>query len=171
MAATVIRDARPEDMDETISVMLAAYREYAPAGSAEAWQRYSKDVADVRSRLPFSQLVVAEQGGRIVGAVTFFPEGSRSEAEGWPRGWAGLRLLAVRPDHRGRGIGRMLTEECIRRARRSGVRTLGLHTTTLMRVAQGMYERMGFARAPEYDFRIEPDILVLAYRLDLPARA
>ena len=43
-------------------------------------------------------------------------------------------------------------DECLRRSRQLGAHTLGLHTTELMAVARGMYERMGFLRVPEYDF-------------------
>ena len=34
-----------------------------------------------------------------------------------------------------------------------GAPVLGLHTTAPMKVARAMYERMGFERAPRYDFR------------------
>ena len=85
----------------------------------------------------------------------------------WPATWAGFRLLAVHPDARGRGVGRLLTEECIRRARETGRAAVGLHTTMLMNVARAMYERMGFVRIPEYDFFPIPSFRVMAYRLTL----
>ena len=47
------------------------------------------------------------------------------------------------------------------------VPTLGLHTTEKMSVARGMYERMGFVRVPEFDFHPAPQVVVMAYRLDL----
>ena len=58
-------------------------------------------------------------------------------------------------------------DECLRRSRLRGARYLGLHTTELMAVARGMYERMGFVRAPEFDFQPGPGVNVMAYRLDL----
>jgi hypothetical protein len=36
-----------------------------------------------------------------------------------------------------------------------------------MSIARAMYERMGFERAPQYDFRPGPTVLVEAYRLPL----
>jgi hypothetical protein len=66
-----------------------------------------------------------------------------------------------------RGIGRALTQVCIERSVAKCVPAIGLHTTKEMAVAQSMYERMGFERAPEYDFRPGPTILVEAYRLML----
>lgn len=170
----VVRDARPDELDEIAAVLSASYAEYAPDQASvspelfHAWQEYFVDIADVHARLDEgSELIVAERHGRILGTVTFYPEGSRTEGEGWPPDWAGIRLLGVRPDARGLGLGRLLTEECLRRARERGVRTVGLHTTHLMAVARGMYERMGFERVPEYDFHPAPEITVMGYRLDL----
>jgi ribosomal protein S18 acetylase RimI-like enzyme len=60
-------------------------------------------------------------------------------------------------------------EECVRRARRAGADALGLHTSRSMRAAIRLYERMGFVRAPERDFRPEGAELVEAYRLPLGA--
>jgi hypothetical protein len=58
-------------------------------------------------------------------------------------------------------------EECVRRARQSGSRTLTLHTTGLMAVALGMYERMGFVRTPTLDFHPAPDLTIEGYSLAL----
>ncbi|MDO8532527.1 MAG: GNAT family N-acetyltransferase [Dehalococcoidia bacterium] len=162
-----IRPARPDELDEAARVMLAAYQQYEASFPTGRWERYAADILDVRGRLPHAELIVAEEAGRIVGAVTLYPDGSRSGMEGWPPEWAGVRLLAVHPDARGRGVGEALMRECMERSRKRGVTTLGLHTTTVMAVARGMYERMGFVRAPEYDFHPAPGIVVMAYRMKL----
>jgi ribosomal protein S18 acetylase RimI-like enzyme len=73
----------------------------------------------------------------------------------------------VAREERGSGVGRLLVEDCIRRARRAGVRELGLHTSRSMTVARALYERMGFVRAPEHDFQPEGAELVEAYRLPI----
>jgi ribosomal protein S18 acetylase RimI-like enzyme len=57
--------------------------------------------------------------------------------------------------------------ECLRRARADGAKTMGLHTTTLMEVARAMYVRLGFTRAPKYDFHPAPDFTVEAFTLKL----
>mgnify|MGYP001615023020 FL=1 len=163
----LIRDARPDELDEAARVMLAAYQQYQASFPPGRWDAYAADILDVRSRLPHAELLIAEEAGRIVGAVTFYPDGSRSAVEGWPPTWAGVRLLAVHPDARGRGVGEALMRECMARSRKRGVNTLGLHTTRIMAVAQRMYERMGFVRAPEYDFHPAPRIVVMAYRMKL----
>ncbi|MGH4013537.1 MAG: GNAT family N-acetyltransferase [Pseudonocardiaceae bacterium] len=165
----VIRNARAEELDDVVRVLHRAYQEHIPSplpeAHAQAWRAYWQDIGDVRGRLPCTELIVAELADRIVGTVTFYPDGTRAEDAGWPAGWAGIRLLGVVPEARGQGIGRALTEECLIRARRHSAAVIGLHTNDWMRVARGMYERMGFQRAPEYDFRPVPDLTVLAYRL------
>ena len=165
----LIRDARPEELDEAAAVMVAAYEEYRPALSERAWEGYKADIADGRGRLPQSNLIVAVEDGRVLGAVTYYPPRSVSPVEGggWPASWAGVRLLGVGPDARGKGVGRLLMDDCTNRARAEGAKALGLHTTELMSIARAMYERMGFERVPEYDFHPTPTFLVMAYRLIL----
>jgi len=168
----LIRDAKPEELDEVADVISTAYAQYAPPPDSgkvllDAFEDYRVDQRDVRSRLADSQLIVAEEDGRITGTVTFYPPGSDKKGENWPTGWAAIRLLAVRPVSRGKGIGRLLTDECLRRARDLGAPVVGLHTAHIMAVAQAMYERMGFTRYPENDFPITDDFVVVAYTLPL----
>lgn len=162
-----IRDAKEEELDQVALLIRDAYQEYQAAFPPQVWEGYSRDIMDVRGRLETSELIVAEHAGGLVGAVTFYPNASQSEQEGWPPGWTGVRLLAVHPEGRGLGIGRALMDECLRRSRLLNASTLGLHTTELMAVARSMYERMGFVRVPEFDFRPGPGVVVMAYRLDL----
>ncbi len=166
-----IRDARAEDLDAVANVMVAAYEEYIPPDATGDLLAYREEIRDVRSRQAHATLILAEQDARIVGAVTYFPDGRGDANAGWPHQWAVIRLLAVHPDARGRGVGRSLTEECIARARASGARGVGLHTTVFMAVARAMYERMGFVRVPDGDFWPMPGIHVMAYQLILSGDA
>jgi GNAT superfamily N-acetyltransferase len=171
----VIREARADEIDRVSALLVAAYEEHLPpahAGLAPAvrsvWEGYRADIANVRSRLPYSNLIVGVEGDRILGSVTFYPRaGALVRYPELPETWAGFRLLGVHPDARGQGLGRLLTLECIRRAREAGARTLGLHTSSLMAVARAMYLRMSFRHAPEHDFTPTPGFLVESYRMDL----
>jgi ribosomal protein S18 acetylase RimI-like enzyme len=53
-------------------------------------------------------------------------------------------MLVVDPARRGAGLGRALSEECVRRARRDGSALIALHTSPIMGVVLAMYLRMGF---------------------------
>ncbi len=163
-----IRNALPEELDRAAAVMAESYAEYAESFPAEAFAAYRESILDVRSRLPDSELIVAEIEGDIAGAVTFYSDGTKTGgANGWPQGWAGLRLLAVHPERRSLGIGRALTEECMDRCRALGIPTLGLHSTGPMAVAREMYLRMGFRRVPEFDHNPGSERVVMAFRIDV----
>lgn len=114
-----------------------------------------------------AELIVAELDGRLVGTVTLYLNLSKPSQEGWPEGWAGIRLLGVDPSYRGRGIGHALMAECLRRCREQSIKTIGLRTNEIMDIARRMYEQMGFTRVPEFDFHPVPGVVVTAYRLDL----
>jgi ribosomal protein S18 acetylase RimI-like enzyme len=79
-----------------------------------------------------------------LGAVAYIPPGSEPRAEFFAPEWPIIRMLVVDPAARGMGIGRALTEECIRRAARDDAPLIALHTSPAMEVALSLYLRMGF---------------------------
>jgi ribosomal protein S18 acetylase RimI-like enzyme len=163
-----IRDARGEDRDAALKVTLSAFQQYAGVMPLPRWERYHKNIMTTLTDIPPAQQIVAEKEGIIVGSVLFYPPGTAfSTLEEGSLTCPEIRLLAVAPEARGLGIGTALMRECIRRARLLGAPCLNLHTTDMMQVAMGMYERMGFVRAPELDFHLDPNVTVKAYRLDL----
>jgi GNAT superfamily N-acetyltransferase len=150
----LLRDARRDELDDVSQLLADVYREFRPNLPEAVWPAYIGEIADVRSRLADSELVVAELGGRVVGTVSFYPDAARSALERWPDGWASIRTLGVLPDTRGRGVGEALTLECLRRAGERGAPTVGLHTSPSMAAATRLYERLGFRRVPELDVDI-----------------
>ncbi len=84
-----------------------------------------------------------------------------------PPGWAVLRMVGVDPEAQGRGIGRALVEDVIRRVRAAGKRTLGLRTMPQLEKAQRLYRSLGFLRDPSLDMTLEDGDTLLGYRLDL----
>ena len=68
---------------------------------------------------------------------------------------AAFRMLAVDPAAQGRGVGRVMVQACIERARRDGKRRLTLMTTGSMDAAHHLYGRLGFRRTPESDMIVE----------------
>lgn len=108
---------------------------------------------------------MAVDDGVVVGGVTYVAgRGPYAEFDD-PQG-AGVRMLAVAPAAQGRGVGTALIRACAARARAQGKARLWLHTTPELVVAQRLYEREGFRRAPENDWHGE-DYHLIAYVLDL----
>ena len=166
-AEVVIRDARPDEVDTVGAVILEAYAQFQAAYPADSWERYYGMVGRMQEHFDAAEVIVAELDGRIIGTVTFYRDGSKSGQGEWPEGWAGVLRLAVLPGQRGLGLGKLLTQECIRRCREAGISTLALHTTDWMPLAKSMYERMGFVREPSFDFIPRPGIYAYGYKLDV----
>ena len=166
-----IRQAGVSDRAAVEAVTLAAYEQYASVLPAPLWSAYRENILATLAEAAPGVVLVAESEGRIVGSVLLYPAGATMIEPGTGREWRigepEVRLLAVPPVGRGRGVGRRLMEECIRRTRAAGAATMTLHTTDMMKVAMALYERMGFRRATELDFRPAPEVLVKGYRLAL----
>jgi ribosomal protein S18 acetylase RimI-like enzyme len=161
-----IRPARPEEHREAGRVTALAYREFVPAEGDQDWEEYLDRIADVASRAERTEILVAVEDGAILGSVTLELHGrTDADEEPLPPDRAHVRMLGVRPDARGRGIGRMLMEAGIERARAAGKRVFTLNTTRRMEAAQRMYEALGFRRAPDHVF---PDgFVLLTYERDI----
>ena len=166
-----LRDARAGDGNAIQEVTLAAYSVYASI-MGPMWEFYKQSILETLADITPAEQIVAERDGSVVGTALLFPPGTILHGPGGESAtlvWPEMRLLAVAPAAQGLGIGAALVRECIRRAQKSGVAVLTLHTTEAMRVAMAMYERMGFHHAPELDFHPAPNLTVKGYRLDLNA--
>lgn len=153
----VIREARAGEHAALGRLMVSVYASLDGFPTPDEQPAYYEMLADV-GRLatrPHTALLVAAIGAEILGGVVFYGDMAQYGAGGIAtreQDAAGFRLLAVAPRARGIGVGKALARECIARAQRSGRRQVIIHTTRAMQVAWGMYERLGFRRAPELDF-------------------
>lgn len=157
-----IREAGAEELAEIENLVQEAYREFKPLFPEKVWAAWMENIGQT-VRDTSGILLVAEHQGRLAGAVKFFPEADRSGMGHWPPGAAAIRILAVSPAARGRGLGTLLSRECLRLARERKIPTIFLCTGEFMHAARHIYEKLGFQRAPEFDPHPGP----IAYRLDL----
>jgi GNAT superfamily N-acetyltransferase len=122
------------------------------------------------TKKPCTELLIAlSSEGKIAGAVVYFSDmqyygsgGTATEEQNA----SGFRLLAVTPSFRGNGIGKLLTNECIRKARLNGNSQVIIHTTKAMQTAWKMYETIGFKRSEDLDF-MQGQLPVFGFRLML----
>ncbi|MGA7578227.1 MAG: GNAT family N-acetyltransferase [Desulfobaccales bacterium] len=163
-ANVLIREAGAGDLEAVESLVKGAYLEYRELVPPELWEKWMESVSQA-VHAGVGLLLVAEVAGAIKGVVQFFPDASRSGQGHWPAGSGTIRLLAVRGEARGQGLGTRLTRECLRRAQELRLPTLFLYTGRFMLAARHIYENLGFKRAPE--FEPLPTAGPLAYRLDL----
>ncbi|WP_020136669.1 GNAT family N-acetyltransferase [Streptomyces sp. 351MFTsu5.1] len=163
----LIRPAEPTDYEPLGEITAQAYlRDGLLAfGDEDDW--YFQELRNVAKRAEAAEVLVAAENGRLLGGVTYVPHGgplaelaSPAEAE--------IRMLAVAHEARGRGVGQALVQACVDRAAATGT-DLVLCTQPTMRSAHRIYERLGFTRVPERDWKPIPgnDFTLLTYKLTL----
>jgi DNA-binding MarR family transcriptional regulator/GNAT superfamily N-acetyltransferase len=86
---------------------------------------------------PPRNLWVAEWNGEVAGSIFCMP------SEGLP-GSAQLRMLYVEPVARGKGIGKLLVEQCVAFARDAGYERMRLWTHSIQAAARKLYAAAGF---------------------------
>lgn len=144
-----IRNIRPDEYDEVAKLSVEAYRQFARGIDPQDWMIMEANLRGVEKRAQDGTAIVAELHGKLVGSIAYFAPGTPRH-ERFPSEWALVIMLAVDPAHRRKGVGRLLTEECVRRARLDGATQVGLHTSELMTAARLLYERMGFRQQQEF---------------------
>jgi GNAT superfamily N-acetyltransferase len=146
-----VRDAVPADYPAIRDVVIAAYRQYADLIAPDIFSRYLADLLDLETHASHGPLLVVEADEGVCGFAAFYPDAS-VQGFGWPSAWASGRALAVHPATRGHGVARVLIAAIERLARDSGAPVFAFHTVSFMTSAIALYERLGYRRAPEFDF-------------------
>ena len=143
-SSITIRRAGPDDVPVIVAMLaddqLGRARERIedplPASYHEAFARVDRD--------PNFRLVVAEEGGRVVGCLQLCVLPGLS-SQGASRGL--IEDVRVASDCRSRGIGEQLVRWAVTEARNNGCVLVELLTHRTRIDAQRFYERLGFARS------------------------
>jgi ribosomal protein S18 acetylase RimI-like enzyme len=164
-----IRRVKPSEYDTVGEIIAQAYLQDGLLEFGESdW--YLDELRDVAKRAAAADVLVATQGGQLLGGVTFVPSGGPMADLARP-GEAEIRMLAVARAARGRGAGEALVRACVDRARATdGCTDVVLSTQRTMHAAHRIYERLGFVRVPERDWNPLPDVdgfTLLTYQLTL----
>ena len=168
----IVRNAKPNEFYEIGKLMVQVYSQLEGFPKESEQPEYYNMLANIGelTKKPKTELLVAVSSDRkIAGAVVYFGDmkyyGSGGAATK-EQNAAGFRLLAVDPLIRGQGVGKLLTNECIRKTRNQKLGQLIIHTTKAMQVAWKMYENMGFERSKDLDF-MQEKLAVFGFRLSL----
>ena len=165
-----IRRAIPNEYETLGQMTVEIYEQLPGMPSVDEQKGYYDMLYDVGSRAskPTIDILVAVTPDReLLGGVTFVGDMKYYDSGGnasTNTNCSGIRLLAVKPEARGFGVGKALTNACIQSAIKRGSSQVILHTTKSMKIAWGMYQRMGFQRSQDLDFS-QGKLSVYGFRL------
>ena len=159
-----IRRGRPEEYPEIGEVTVAAYEEFL-TGAEDNYRDRLRD-AEGRGRQAELWVATPDDGDTILGCVTICPEGSPWREVAEP-GEGEFRMLAVSPDARRQGVGEALVGLVLSRFREEGARAVVMSSLDDMAGAHRIYQRLGFERLPERDWRPLPEVSLITFRKEL----
>jgi len=167
-----IRNAKPTEFHEIGQLLVSVYSGLEGFPTVKEQPNYYKMLANIGEMTlkPGAELLVAiSSDEKIMGTVVYFNDmkyyGSGGIAINETNA-SGFRLLAVDDEYRGMGIGNLLIMECIHKAKEQHAQQVIIHSTTAMKTAWKMYEKIGFTRSEELDF-MQGNLQVYGFRLDL----
>lgn len=165
-----IRNAFSSEFIEIGKLLINVYSQLDGFPKESDQPNYYKMLANIGdfTNHPETELLVAVDTNNIIlGAVVYFNDmkyyGSGGIAT-QEQNSAGFRLLGVDTKARGKGIGKLLTQECITKATLNKRKQLIIHSTLAMKTAWQMYENLGFKRSEDLDF-MQGDLPVFGFRL------
>ena len=156
LSSIVIRDARPEEFAAIGALTVAAFEAPRPEDSTPRAVNPERRqaLADAGARARDGRLLVAIDAltEQVIGTVALVHASTPSSLFA-QHGEAEIRLLAVHPDHRARGVAYGLMRHAIEVADAQGAAAVVLDTGPRNLTAQRLYARLGFERAPERETR------------------
>jgi ribosomal protein S18 acetylase RimI-like enzyme len=129
---------------------LLAYGQFAETLGPVHWPRMESGVGSMErwdELVRIAKSFVCLDGDKLVGMAFIIPRGNPWQV--FKAEWSYIRMVGVRPGYEGRGIAKQLTAMCIEHARRTGERTIALHTSEFMDAARHIYESFGFRKLEE----------------------
>jgi len=149
--------AETEEDYEEARVLLREYRD--GLGEALCFHRFEAHLRELERIYapPGGAFFLLREEGRAAGCAGLRDLGA---------GACELKRLYVRPEFRGRGLGRRCVEEVARAARGMGHGALRLVTVSIMREAIALYRSMGFMEIPPYGEEPFEEGIYMELRLD-----
>jgi ribosomal protein S18 acetylase RimI-like enzyme len=152
------------DSGENLETVRGLLEGYAGGPESEGYvfpeesQAFREQLADLPGCFapPEGRLLIATYRGEPAGCVAL---------RKLSNGVCEMKRLYVRPDFRGRKVGRKLTEVMIAQAGKIGYGRMRIHTVSSMKEAYGLYRSLGFAEIEPYEYSPYEDVMVMELQL------
>jgi len=144
---------------EDVAVARELFREYADWLRVDlCFQDFERELANLPGDYapPRGRLLLAFHHEKAVGCVALRPLDAATGE---------LKRLYVRPEVRGKRVGRRLVEQAIAAAKEIGYKRLVLDTLPQMSEAQALYRSFGFVQIPAYYENPLPGVVYMALTL------
>lgn len=138
-------DLKQAESPQQIALVRELFLEYAQSlGFSLCFQSFDQELAGLPGDYapPQGRLLLAAREGKAAGCVALHPISP---------GICEMKRLYVRPNFRGKGLGKVLAERVIAEGRNIGYKQLRLDTVEpRMKTAVAMYRKLGFREVPPY---------------------
>ena len=156
-----IRIALPHEHDPLGELCVRAYRDLGSVSD-----RYAAQLRDVAGRAETAHVLAAIDHTGPLGCVTVILDASPLREISGPEEGE-FRMLAVDPGAQGQGLGEALVQASIDVICAADRKRVVISSAADMVAAHRLYERLGFTRAPQRDWRPVPDVELRVYELAL----
>lgn len=168
MSSVITIDTLKEaDKEAVAELLVESYVQYESDFSTEVWQEYLESIKQSLNNPAIDRVLVAKSEEELLGTLQLF---TNSEAA-YQNPNIGIvdpivRLLAVSPGARGKGVAQALLKESASYAKDKDANFLYLHSGENMTQAIRLYEHLGFRRDESKEFH-NADVHVKCFRLEL----
>jgi len=134
-----IRSIQPSDNTALAIIIRDSLSEFGANKPGTVFYDPTTDALFDLFQLPGSLYLVAEDGTQLLGGAGIFP------SAGLPEGVCELVKMYLQKAARGRGLGRLLINQCLEKAKALGYKKVYLETMPELGKAVSVYEKFGFS--------------------------
>ncbi|MEP6748329.1 MAG: GNAT family N-acetyltransferase [Bacteroidota bacterium] len=133
-----IRQIQPTDNTALAVIIRNSLAEFGANKPGTVYFDPTTDALYELFQTPGSFYLAAEEAGQLLGGAGIFP------SAGLPNGVCELVKMYLDKDARGKGLGRLLIDKCLQKAKNFGYKSIYLETMPELGKAVRVYEKFGF---------------------------
>ena len=137
-----IRKILPADDERIASIIRSSLEDFGAVKKGTVYYDESTDHLYDVFKADKSAYFIVESGGTVLGGCGIFP------TDGLPQDTCELVKMYLSSDARGKGLGKLLLQKCIVKAKENGFHKMYIETMPELTNAIAMYKKYGFTFIP-----------------------